>query len=280
MHNLGILGTALAVCTLGASALTFGDFEVTPIQDCVSTQSGRLFTTLSSEAFEKLAGGPEAESSINVFLIRRGETVTLCDTGLGGPRSQLPGQLRACGLAPADVDVVLLTHAHADHVGGLIDRTGAPVFPNATVRIAAPEWTYWMEEAPADAAARARKALRAYGGRVRTFAFGEEVVPGIKALEGAGHTPGHTVFELPGLLIVGDLLHAASVQFPRPEVCPTYDMDAEASVRTRLRYYDRAAGENIPMAGMHLPFPGIVTVRKEADSGYRAQPYAPAAPAD
>lgn len=109
--------------------------------------------------------------------------------------------------------------------------------------------------------------LHAYGSRVRTFRFGEEVLPGIKALDASGHTPGYTVFETDSLLIVGDLLHVAALQIPRPEVCTIYDMNPSGAVWARRRFYEFAASSSKPVAGMHLPYPGIGRIGRSA-AGY------------
>ena len=91
--------------------------------------------------------------------------------------------------------------------------------------------------------------------------------PGIKALDASGHTPGHTVFETDSLLIVGDLLHAAALQIPRPEVCTIYDMNPSGAVQARRRFYEFAASSPKPVAGMHLPYPGIGRIGRSA-AGY------------
>ena len=102
----------------------------------------------------------------------------------------------------------------------------------------------------------------------KVFEFGEEVLPGIKALDAAGHTPEHTVFDTGSLLIVGDLLHAAAIQFPHPEACATYDTDPEKAIQTRKYFYDLAVSSSKPVAGMHLPFPGIGKISKDTNGQY------------
>ena len=264
----------IAMLTTGSAAepglpiFRSGNFEVTAIQDAASTMRQAIFPALPAQEFRRLAGGSEAPSSVNVFLLRRDGKLILADTGYGGTRGALLPRLRSAKAAPEQIDFILLTHMHGDHIGSLIDANGKAVFPKATILVSAPELAFWRNAPGGDTA---RKMLSAYGPRIRTFQYGDEVLPGIRALDAAGHTPGHTVFDTGSLLIVGDLLHAAAIQLPKPEICASYDMDPEKSVRIRRRFLDLAAETGRPLAGMHLPAPGIVQIRR-AESGYTAHP--------
>ena len=177
-----------------------------------------------------------------------------------------PKAVVTVGEAPKP-DYVLLTHMHGDHIGGLLGKHGEAVFSRALVYVSMPEWEFWQNGTAGPQGKQVRKVLHAYGSRVRTFRFGEEVLPGIKALDASGHTPGHTVFETDSLLIVGDLLHAAALQIPRPEVCTIYDMNPSGAVQARRRFYEFAASSPKPVAGMHLPYPGIGRIGRSA-AGY------------
>jgi glyoxylase-like metal-dependent hydrolase (beta-lactamase superfamily II) len=202
------------------------------------------------------------------------------DTGFG---RALFDSMKTLGVEPAQVDAVLLTHMHGDHIGGL-QRDGKARFPKATVYLARQEKDFWIKpgvpfslNAP-PAGTSAAAALAPYGSRVETFRPGElgaaiaELLPGITAIAAFGHTPGHTAFMVESdgkkLLIWGDLMHAELIQFPVPDQSVSYDTDPIAAAAIRRRILAYAAQNKIPIAGMHLVYPAIGTVTAEG-SGYR-----------
>jgi glyoxylase-like metal-dependent hydrolase (beta-lactamase superfamily II) len=176
------------------------------------------------------------------------------------------------------VTLVLITHMHGDHIGGLL-RDGQRAFPSARILSSRAERDFWID---LDSAARfpnrgggfdmARRVFKAYSGSEETFEFGAVVAPGIRALDARGHTPGHTAFLLEcggeSLLFWGDLAHAAALQFPRPDINASYDMDPAASAAARARFMEKAAAEKLTVAGSHLPFPGVGTVEKTGPESY------------
>jgi glyoxylase-like metal-dependent hydrolase (beta-lactamase superfamily II) len=196
-----------------------GTFEVYML---VETRSeGRPQVLLGADEALKQRYHPGSfQSEINTFLIKSPGRVVLIDTGFGGAIFDSMKKLR---VNPADVDAVLLTHMHGDHIGGLA-RDGKALFPKALVYVAETEKDYWIKlnNRPAIAG------LAPYGDRVKTFSPSElgssiaELLPGISAIAAFGHTPGHTVFLLESagkkLLIWGDLMHVQNVQFPRPDI--------------------------------------------------------------
>ena len=262
-----ISGIVIAAETENRS-FQFGNFEVIAVQDALSAMWVELFPGMSEEEFLRLTGGGRVPSSVNVFLLKRGDgKIILVDAGNGGKRGGMLRKLEQSGVFPESVDFILLTHMHGDHIGGLLGKHGEAVFSRALVYVSMPEWEFWQNGTAGPQGKQVRKVLHAYGSRVRTFRFGEEVLPGIKALDASGHTPGHTVFETDSLLIVGDLLHAAALQIPRPEVCTIYDMNPSGAVQARRRFYEFAASSSKPVAGMHLPYPGIGRIGRSA-AGY------------
>ncbi|MDR2053815.1 MAG: MBL fold metallo-hydrolase [Treponema sp.] len=218
--------------------------------------------------------GTSFQSETNVFLIRTPDRNILVDTGFG---TTLFESMKTLGISPGQIDAVLLTHMHGDHIGGL-QRDGKPLFPNAKVYLARQERDYWTRT---NINRNAIDALAAYGANVETFLPGEpgsairELLPGITAVAAFGHTPGHTAFQVESggrrLLIWGDLMHAEGIQFPLPDVSVSYDTDPAAAAAVRRKILAYAVSNNIPIAGMHLLYPAIGSVRAQ-DGGYRLVP--------
>jgi glyoxylase-like metal-dependent hydrolase (beta-lactamase superfamily II) len=218
--------------------------------------------------------GESFQSETNTFLIRGPDRTILVDTGFG---TTLFESMKVLGISPAGIDAVLLTHLHGDHIGGL-QRDGKPLFPNATVYLAKQERDYWTSS---NINRAAKEALAPYGGRVETFVPGElgsalnELLPGVVPVAAYGHTPGHSIFQLESegqrLLICGDLIHVQGIQFPLPDTSVSYDTDPAAAASIRRRVLEYAASNNIPIAGMHLVYPAIGTVRAQG-RGFRFIP--------
>ena len=262
----------------------FGYTSITQIEDRASGFSPDIFPTVEKATFDKYAVDGKIPSSVSAFLLREpGGGYVLFDTALGTPDGKLKKNLgKAMGgkYEPEKVVKVLLTHLHGDHIGGLLDGD-ARRFPNATVHCSEPEAEYWNKQNNA----LVEKVKKAYGDDFQAFSFDTKhefnknwnISPvNITSLDAAGHTPGHTVYLIESgdekFLILGDLLHAAALQFPHPEICAKYDVNSEEAVKARRRILDMAAEENIPVAGMHLPAPGMGFVKKNADGGYDFTP--------
>jgi glyoxylase-like metal-dependent hydrolase (beta-lactamase superfamily II) len=217
--------------------------------------------------------GTPLETSVNAYLINTGTRLVLVDTGAGslfGPTlGRVLVNLQASGYRPEDVDDILLTHLHPDHVGGLA-ANGVRVFPNATIHVDKRETDYWLSQANLDAFQGAMASLNPYVGakRIATFSGDGEPVPGIKAIASHGHTAGHTSYLVESggrsLLLVGDLIHVPAVQLAHPEVTIAFDSDAAAAAASRGAVFRKAA---------HIAYPGLGHLRT-AGSGYEWVPAA------
>jgi len=236
-----------------------------------------LFATADPDVLRRYMPEGGAPASVTTFVLFAGEDTILFDAGLGG--ELWVQKLDEAGVKPESVKLVLLTHMHGDHIGGLLQGNERR-FPNAKVLVARPEYEWWLARSyTPPAAEQPLRILAAYGTDLAAFNFDDVVFENsevkVKALDASGHTPGHTVFLIEPkdsqgerLLILGDLLHAAALQFPRPEVCARFDMDHERAIAARKRILDFAAQEKIPVAGMHFPPPHFGIVEKNDQGGY------------
>jgi glyoxylase-like metal-dependent hydrolase (beta-lactamase superfamily II) len=241
------------------------------------------------EMLEKYAPDGIIPSAVNAFLIYRYGQLTLIDAGFG---AKLFEHLQSLELTADNISVVLLTHLHGDHIGGML-RDGKAAFPNATVYLSQQEYDYWtsddamkkLPEARRGGFENARKVLAAYDGRVFLFtpakidaAQQREVIPGIYGIAAFGHTPGHTLYKIDlnskEVLIWADLTHATAVQLPHPEVAVTYDVNPEQAVASRKEILDYVAKHALPVAGSHIAFPSLGRVAGNQQDGYVFQPEA------
>jgi glyoxylase-like metal-dependent hydrolase (beta-lactamase superfamily II) len=286
---LGLLGAAsIGAAQAGAPLAKFqppgffrmmvGDVEVTALYDgAASLDAVKLLDEPAQDTQAALQGAflrnPLATSD-NAFLINTGAKLILIDAGGGsffGPAlGKLQANLRAAGYGPEQVDDVLLTHMHRDHIGGLI-ADGRAAFPNAIVHADKRDADYWLsadnlEDAPADQKARfdgAMTALAPYivSGRFRTFASESEVVPMVRAVPAYGHSVGHTMYIVQSkgqsLWLVGDLINVGAVQFVHPDVSSSFDGDKATATTSRERTLGEAARQGVLVGAAHLPFPGL-----------------------
>jgi len=275
----------------GYYRLMIGQFEVTALFDGAFELDSQLLTNAKPADIHRLlqrrfVGTSKMQTAVNSYLINTGKHLVLIDAGAGkyyGPSVGFMLQnLRAAGYDPKQVDTIILTHLHGDHIGGLVDTAGNPVFPNANVYVDKADHDYFLSQKNADAAPPERKrmfktpldiaSVLVKKGKWHIFSDRMELVPGITAMGAYGHTPGHTGFLVESqersLFIWGDLVHSHAVQFARPDVAFEYDVNQQQAVAVRNSLLKIVARSGMLVAGMHLPFPGIGHVRSEGAGSY------------
>ena len=161
------------------------------------------------------------------------------------------------GCKKGDIDMIVITHFHMDHIGGMV-QDGKAVFTNAEVYVPEKEFSAWQAMNGAGAKT-VMETMGAYGGRLHRFGYQDALPCGIKAMPAPGHTPGHTVYQVGKVLIVGDLMHGFDLQIQDLSICPDYDMDKEEAVKSRKKYVDYARKNKLIVAGMHFPGNGVKT---------------------
>jgi glyoxylase-like metal-dependent hydrolase (beta-lactamase superfamily II) len=227
------------------------------------------------------AGGAAAdhfEFSIQPLLVHAGVHVLLFDTGAGGffgdIAGKLPESMTAAGEKPASVTDIFISHAHGDHIGGLVTSAGALAFPNATIHISAPEWK-WLSGLSVDEAKnfgiqQVSALVSAIKPKVVAFEPGADVLPGIvKAVELKGHTPGHSGYRIgsgpDSVLVFGDAMHSFLVSVRKPAWQVAFDGDEQLAATTRAALVNSSAASGQRLYSEHFPFPGIGKIVKGKD---------------
>ena len=229
------------------------------------------------------AGAPvdSLHLSIQPLLVKTNDRVLLFDTGAGtnlGPGAgRLPTALVAAGIDPRSVTDIFISHAHGDHVGGLVNAEGSLAFPNATIHLSAPAWAFLKgmdaETARNVAITRHRDLVAAITSKIVTFAPGSEILPGVvKAVAIPGHSPGHSGYLIisgqDSLFYIGDALHHYVVSVQKPEWSNSFDSDTSLAAASRRALLEQSAESGQRIYGVHLPFPGIGRIEKRS-GGFR-----------
>ncbi|QXI08252.1 MBL fold metallo-hydrolase [Pseudomonas tensinigenes] len=265
----------------GYFRLALGDYEVTALFDGYNDLSPKLLQGMSQGQIRALLARrsietPGVQTAFNAFLVNTGKQLILVDSGagqcIGATAGQLLANMRAAGYQPEQVDTILLTHLHLDHVCGLVDAQKQALFTNATVYAAKAEADYWLDPAAlAKAPAGAKEFFRiaqdstaAYvaAGRFKTFVAGQSPLPGlVEATLEAGHTPGSTTYRFTSqnqsIVFMGDLVHNLAVQFEHPEVSIGFDVNSAQAINARQAVFSAAVASKTWVTAAHLPFPGI-----------------------
>ena len=270
-----------------------GDLEVTALFDGHGVFDPHWLngTTATMDFVKALHEDPHVLDVADTgFLVNTGKQLILVDVGAGtwwggGAFGRLAGSLRSAGYTPEDVNIVLVTHLHSDHVGGVTTQDGKRVFPHADVYVAKAESDFWLSpdiaaKAPKDAqpffqSAQAIAAPYIKAVKWHTFSGSEKIVDGMELVPLSGHPPGHAGYEFSSkgqkVLFWGDIVHALRVQLQHPEVTAMFDIDQTAAAATRNQLLSKLAREDVLIAGPHMNFPALGRLRKEA-SGYSWAP--------
>jgi glyoxylase-like metal-dependent hydrolase (beta-lactamase superfamily II) len=187
--------------------------------------------------------------------------------------------MRAAGIAPKDIETILVSHFHPDHIFGLLNKADdTPVFPNAEIIVPAAEYRFWTDPSTPGRLPPGRlklaqriQAVIQNWKNVLPVEGEDEVVPGIRFLKAPGHTPGHTAFHLSSgrdeLILSNDAVYVPALLAPHPEWHGTFDQDAKLAEQSRRKLLDRAVHDRTWICGAHFPWPGIGRMRKDG-SGY------------
>ena len=236
-------------------------YQIYGIQDHDQTMSAELFKGYNDSLLTQVMPTGETEAGINVFLVDFGEFgYILFDAGIGADKGgRLMETLDSLDISPNEISQIFITHLHFDHVGGLFNPDGTAAFPSANLYIPQPEYDAWSSGKMGDTKV-VEMIDRCYEGRINCFTPGDTIdsIAGIVTIPAYGHTPGHTIYNIEDVLIVGDIMHAVALQLDHPEFCARFDADPAHAVATRKAVLDRARTEHLTLCGMHFPRPLMI----------------------
>lgn len=272
-----------------------GDFEVTTINDGFFARPAGGFVKNAKDedvkaalAAARLPGGPDnVFIPFNTVVVNTGSKLVLIDCGNGNSGAPTSGHwmanFKAAGYDPKDVDTIIVSHFHGDHINGIRLKDGSAVFPNAEIMVPAAEWGFWMDEARMNNAPDPMKGAfqnvrRVFGPAakdVKQFEPGKEVVSGITAIAAPGHTPGHNVFMVSSgngkMLCLADTTNNPHLFVRNPDWQAVFDMDGAGAAATRRKLLDMAVAEKTQIHLYHWPFPATGFVEKDG-AGFSVTP--------
>ena len=284
------LGASAILPRTAIANISMGGIEVSSVSDGNLTFPGSfVFGHLPQDELKPIlenhgVSQDQVKPPCNVTLMRDGERTVLFDAGSGtgfmDGAGLLVDTLDELGITPEDITHVVFTHAHPDHLWGVLDDFDDPLFAEAEYMIGQAEWDYWRDpdtvntigQDRASFAVGAARRLEAIEDRVSFLKDGQEVLPGVMAHASFGHTPGHMSFEIrsgdEAVMVVGDAIANSHISFERPDWLSGSDQDGETGAATRQRLLDMLATDKMRMIGYHLPGGGIGRVERK-DGAYR-----------
>jgi len=267
--------------------LNLGNAEVTVISDgplSLGDPKGTFTGVPEDEMRKMLTDNFLSPTSIvleqNSPIVNAGDKLVLFDTGLGSTKGFGPTtgrqqkSMNEAGIKPADIDAVVFSHAHPDHVGGVVGDDGKPLFPNAQYYMAQSDLEFWTDEGKnngplKDFIAIARKNLLPVRDRIVFYKDGQEFLPGIQAMSAPGHTVGHTIFMITSdgksLAYLADLTHHPILLLEKPRMEFSYDTDPKQAANSRVKMLEMLAANKIAVMAYHYPWPGVGHVVKNGE---------------
>ena len=277
-----------------------GDIEVTVVPDGFRMVPLDNYIMNASKdeinAALKAAGLPpdKVKNTYCPIVVTTAGKRVLIDTGVGeaqmapskGERGTLNSNLAAAGIDRNAIDLVVISHFHADHVNGILDGEGKPAFPKAEIKVPEVEWKFWMDDGEMSRAPKGRmselfennrRVFDALGRKVTPYAWAKEVAPGVTAVGTPGHSIGHTSYVVASgrdsVYVQSDVTNVPYLFANHPGWQAFFDQDPPKTVATRRRVYDMLAADKMKVQGFHHPFPALGRVEKAGD-GYRVIPAA------
>ncbi len=270
-----------------------GDIEVTAVNDGSAPRPLEGFirnaelSAVQQAARDAFLPQNTIQNSFTALVLNNGGRLTLIDTGNGDSGAPTTGRwmenFRAAGFDPSQVNTIVISHFHGDHINGMRRKDGTAVFPNAEVLVPATEWAFWMDDARMNQAPEnmrggflgARRVFSPIAKDVKQYEMDKEIVPGLTSVAAPGHTPGHTAYMLSSgsgkLLILSDTANHPALFVRNPDWSAVFDMDADVARATRRKMLDLAASERAQVAFYHAPFPATGHIIKDGD-GFRFVP--------